>query len=317
MHHDVEHAAGERVAGWRWSRLAAGFASTLLLLGVAVHVGCASRSGAGPAPEPRVAVEAERLARQAAKLQSEENWNGAVVWWHRAGQQYGLLNREADVALAQHNEGVCRRALGQPGEARELLERAAATNERLKRTEDWWRNQVALLQLDLAEPEVGKAERRLAALTALAGERPPERGVAAVLAHEGARLEWQGGRYAEALALADRALGLFREAGDAAGVAAVRVVQGGVWTAQGRKAEAETAWREALGEFERLGQPRGVAVALAGLGGVLSADPGRREEAERVLRRAIDNLRALRMESEARAAEDQLARARDTAKGEK
>ena len=65
----------------------------------------------------------------------------------------GLLLHEAGEAVALHNLAQARRELGSEDEARLQLESASAINQRLGRTNEWWRNQIALLQIESHLPE--------------------------------------------------------------------------------------------------------------------------------------------------------------------
>ncbi len=263
--------------------------------------GCAGRPV--PAP-PRAVAEAERLVAQASKLQAEENWPGAADWWRRAGQQYQLLNRRGDVALARHNEGICRRAMGQLGVSHALLEEASAANRDLGRTNAWWRNQIALLQLE-NESDLGRASARLESLEPrLAGIAEPS--LVALLRHEEARTRAGQGRLPEALSASARAAAAFQALGEAGGSAAVLLTRARIFQMRGDSVEAVAAWREALAAFERMGHPRGVAMSLSGLGVSLARGGGTREEAESILRRALENLAALKMEAESRVVQDEL-----------
>ncbi len=284
-----------------------GLAHTLVLVFVFVFVatGCAGRPPAPP--PPRAIAEAQRIAQQAGELQAAENWAGAAEWWGRAGAQAELLNQVADIALARHNEGVCRRILGQLTEARALFESAAQMNAALELTNAWWRNQVGLLQVDYAlGPSPDLASTRLAELLPRAAELEPDPPLAGVFALEVARLRLREDRPAEALAAANEATRHFTRATDPAGGASVLVTTARILEAQGNPAAAERTWRQALASFEALGHPRGVAFSLAGLGSLLATQPERAPEAAKLLRRAADNLRQLRLEPEARDAEGRL-----------
>lgn len=255
-----------------------------------------------PPPQPRAAAEAESLARQATRLQAEENWRGAADTWQRAVRQYRLLHREAETALAQHNEAQARRALGQSEPARTLLEAAADTNQALALTNAWWRNQIALLQVDL-DLAPARAGTRLDALRSRLGELRDQPGLTALFHHEEARLRLAQGRSADAQAALDRAAEMFRALRDEHGLAAIALTRARLLQEQ-NPAQSEAAWRDALSRFESIAYPKGVALALAGLGAALAEnpDPSHRRQARAILSQAIANLEALKLTADAEAA---------------
>lgn len=265
-------------------------------------VGCAGSKA--PKPPPAAVVEADRLARQAARLQAEENWAGAAQWWMQAGQQFQLLNRPDQVAMARHNEAMARRELGEVRRARELLEEAASLNRQAGLMPIWWRNQVALLQLENDSSPVAAAQRLLSLAEVGQGQDIEPR-VRALLAHEEARLRATEGHLDLALVAVDRSAQGFAAVGDRAGWAAATVTRAGFLRRSGQLPAAATAWREALLEYETLGYPRGIAVALFGLGSTLKAS-GQTAEAAELLRRAAGNFRTLGREKDAVAAEAEL-----------
>ncbi len=269
-------------------------------------VGCASKPV--PPPPPRAWEEAGRLSRQAALLQSNGDWNGALAWWDRAARQYQLLNDRTNLAVAWHNLGVSHRALGQTQEAMADLERASALNEELGLTNAWWRNQIALLQVANDSAQAGRSTR-LARLDQLPG-RPEDGTLGAILAQERARTWMEEGRLPEALGEAERAVAAFAAVGDRAGRAAAQVTVAKILRRLERFGQAARIWQEALMEFEALGDPRGVAVSLAGWGGCLAAEGRDPALAMDLLKRAEANYRSLGLGREAEA----LAEERDALK---
>lgn len=281
-------------------------ATFVAMLGVAlVLAGCRSKP-VPPAP-PAALADADRLAREGARLLAQENWPGAVAWWQRAGQNYRLLNRLELVALARHNEAVARRALGESATARKLWEEAAQLNQSLGRTNDWWRNQLSLFQLEVDVDPDGAGVRR-AALESRQGELTGEPGLAAHWAAEEARWHGVRGNAAEAMASATLAVQRFAAVHDRAGEAAAWCTVGRAARQMGRSAEAVAAWRKALALFEGLGHPRGIAAALAGLGGALVQE-GNAVEGRGFLAAARDNYLALRRDADAGVVAAELAAA--------
>jgi len=252
-----------------------------------------------PAPKPKAWQDAERLANQAAALQANGNWNGALEWWDRAAQQYVLLHDRTNLAVAYHNLGMVRRSLGQSKEATSDLEKAAQLNEHTGQRDAWWRNQIGLVQVG---NDVGKGDAaRL--LVRLDGEpdRPTTGRLAAVLGHERARAKFASGDGAGALAESDRAAALYAAAGDPAGKAAIGALCGKILRSLGRNDEAIVFWKESLSTFERLGDPRGIAVTLAGWGGSLAATGRDPRLAGELLEHAEASYRMLGIQAEAEA----------------
>ena len=266
----------------------------LLAAWIATH-GCASKP---PTPPPPAALaDAERLAREGARLLAQENWPGAAAWWQRAGSQYQLLNRLDDVALARHNEGLARRALGETPVARGLFESAARLNRQSGQTNAWWRNQLALFQLEVAaDPNRALALRKELESRPGLASLPPA--LSAHWTHETARLDAALGHPDHGVEAARTALRLFEAAGDRPGAGAACLTLARAESAAGHGAEAEAAWRKALTYFEQLGHPRGVAMALTGLGRELIRK-GETAAGRALLERARENFKALKLDSAA------------------
>lgn len=270
----------------------------LALMGcLAGIVGCASKP-VPPAP-PKAWEEAGRLSRQAALLQSNGDWNGAVVWWERAARQYQLLNDRTNLAMAWHNLGTVRRALGRTEDATADLERAAELNAVLGQTNAWWRNQIGLLQV--ANDAGSSAAVETLSRLDQHPEHPVHGKLGAVLAQERARAWMASGRLPEALGEAERAAQAFEAVGDRAGKAAAHVTVAKILRRLERFADAARVWSAVLREFEALGDPRGVAVSLAGWGGSLAAEGRDAATALDLLKRAEGNYRRLGLDREAEA----------------
>jgi len=274
-------------------------AAAILLAGlVLTGGGCAAK----PAPVPPKAwEEAERLSRQAARLQTDGDWAGAVVWWERAARQFQLLNDRTNLAVAHHNLGVVKRSLSRPDDARRNLLEAARINTALGQTQAWWRNQIALLQI---ANDAGGANADAAALLERFDREPVAPAgdpLNAVLAHERARTWLNAGRLDDALLESTRAVGLFERAGDPGGQATARVLQARILRRMGRFSDSVALWIRVLGEFEVQGNLRGVAVSLAGWGGSLAEEGRDLPQAVELLERAEANYRALGATKEAEA----------------
>lgn len=249
-----------------------------------------------PVAPPPARVEADRLATQASRLQAEGNWKAAAVVWKRAGDRYALLNQTADLALAWHNEGTARRALGDWETARALLERAATANAQGGRTQVWWRNQLALIQGE-REHDPAAARTRVNRLDQAPGT-PTEPRLAALWDHEVAALELLEGHAESALVRVQRAQAVYHTLADQPGAAASLTLGAQILLRLGRPSEAESRAVQALGLFESLADPPGIAVALATAGFAAAAQPGREDEARNFLARAESNFAAMGRDAE-------------------
>lgn len=279
----------------------------LLLLPLLLQLASCSSPPPQAPSAPRSIEATHRLASQAAQLQADGNWAGAATWWNRAATQFRLLNQETNLAVAWHNEGVCRRALGQFDTARSRLGNAAELNQALGHTNAWWRNQIVLLQIDNDTRDLAAADTRLAQLAEPARSLNDPR-LQALFALETSRALAQVQRWEPALSALEPARSGFEQAGDREGTGALLSARADLLDRLGRFAEAERTWRETLALQQSLGNARGVAIALAGLGTCLANQGQALDEADRLLRRAIANLEALGLQREAAVASERLAR---------
>lgn len=281
----------------------------LAVVGFGLCSGCSTTPP--PAALPPARVEAERLATQAARLQAEGNWKAAVVVWKRAGEQYALLNQTAELALAWHNEGTARRVLGDWEAARVLLERAATANAQGGRTQVWWRNQLALIQVE-REHDPAAARTRVTDLEQTPGI-PTEPRLAALWDHEVAALELLEGQAESALVRAQRVQTAYRQFADVPGLAASLTLEAQIFLRLGKFSDAEARAVQALERYESLADPGGIAVALATAGFAVAAQPGREDEARNFLTRAESNFAALRRDADRSAVARALAGLRSPA----
>jgi tetratricopeptide (TPR) repeat protein len=257
--------------------------------------GCSSTKPVAPAP---VAVSQARLqADNAAKLTGAGNWTAAARAWQQTAEGYALLNDRANEAIAWHNLAQAQRELGQTAEARTRLEQAAALNLELGRTNEWWRNQIALLQIERQDQESAAAEKRLARLTPLANalSAPELRGL---FLNELGLWQMRQHEMVPAEATFRQAEQAFLKANHAPGLAAVLANRAQLALAQARPLEALALWRSALTRYESLADARGIAFCLAGLGRAQLAAGTALDQAESNLRRAADNYRRLNLKPE-------------------
>lgn len=282
---------------------------TLLVLALALALaatlaGCSSNPP--PPPKPKAVADADRLTTQATRLQNEENWPGAAQLWQRAARQFQLLNRPSDLALARHNEAICRIALQEIQPARQLLQQAADSNRQLGRTHDWWRNQIALLQIDNASAPSAALER-LHQLQPRLPEIQSQPFLLGLFQHETARASLANALpTSESLAAADQALASFQQTHNPAAQAAVRMTRARILHRDRQWLAAVSEWRQALTTFEQLGHPRAVALCLAGLGTSLAQTESTQAEAQVILGRALENLATLHQHADAQAVRQTL-----------
>lgn len=263
----------------------AGVAALLL----AFFAGCSS---APPPPSKPAAVgQAEQSAAAAAKLIAQQNWSAAAREWQRAVERYRLLNDRAGEAVALHNLAQAKRELGDLATARDLLEQAAALNDELGRKDEWWRNQIALLQLESQSSQSAALDARFEKLAAL----PPAPAQAqGLFLNELGLRQHDRGEFDKADASFRQAGKAFETARDRAGQSAVLANRARLDAAQSRHAAALEKWAQALAMFEALADVRGVAAAQAGQGRTLLAAGQNLPLAENLLRRASDNYRTLK-----------------------
>ncbi len=291
----VNEARGIDRAGRDLLAASAPFVSLILLL--PLLVGCSSART--PPAVPVAVVRAQWTAERAAKLSQSRNWPAAAQEWSLAAERFGLLNDQASEAIALHNLGQAQRELGQNDAARRRLEQAASLNETLGRTNEWWRNQIALLQLEALSADNATLRARFEKL-APGSERLTDRAVRGLFLNELALWRQTQGDFTNATASFLEAARLFARGADPDGHAAVVANLARLFEARKNFEEALRYWRIALAEFQGLADPRGIACALAGQGRSQFAAQRDLPAAEELLRRAARNYRALQCASETR-----------------
>lgn len=261
-----------------------------------VLAGCSST--APPAPLPAARAQAMRLAADAAQLSAAENWPAAVRQWQVAADHYSLLNDPTNEAVAWHNLGQARRESGERTLAREAFEKAATMNQAYCQTDAWWRNQLALVQVDSDLDDTNAVTRRLTDLSA----RPVPPDLEGYFANEQARDRIRQGNAPSASVALDRAWHAFERDRDEAGLAAVAVNRAELFTRLSQYPAALAAWRQARLRYETLADPHAIAFTLLGEGETLLAARDDLARAERLLRQAARNFATLRRpEEQARA----------------
>jgi tetratricopeptide (TPR) repeat protein len=259
-------------------------------------LGCHSAPPPPPAP-PAVAM-AERAGDQAAKLsQQQQNWPAAARAWQLAADRFSLLNDRAGEATALHNLAQAQRELGRAEEAHRNLEEAAKLNEKLGRTSEWWRNQIALLQ---TEAQFSQTERLKARFEKLSTLSPPaEPSNRALFVNEFALWQQSQGELGKAEKAFVEVEQIFTTSRDSLGLATIAANRAELFDAQKNYTSAIASWKAALARFEALHDPAGITRALAGLGRTLLNANHDLADAEDLLRRAVRNYRLLQKPKQA------------------
>jgi tetratricopeptide (TPR) repeat protein len=275
------------------------------VLGFGVFL-CACRS-AKPAPEPPVAVvRAERSISHARGLSEQQNWLAAAVEWRKAAKEASLLNDGAKEAIALHNLADTERQLLQYDNAISNALAAAEINEGLGRKQEWWRNQVLLLQLEDLHTNQSPAARLERLLpTIKESNDPTTRGAfwneLGLWQHREGQLE----AAAESFTLAQTE---YESGRDRSGVATVVANRAKLLETQREPEVAARMWADALRRFEVLAEPVAIAHALLGEGRALMAARKDLAKADAHLRRAARNFRNLQLHEEAAEADELIER---------
>ncbi|MBI5396067.1 MAG: hypothetical protein HZA91_12290 [Verrucomicrobia bacterium] len=235
------------------------------------------------------------------KLSASENWSAAAREWQRAVERHRLLNDRAGEAIALHNLAHAQRELGDLAAARDLLEQAAAINDALGRKEEWWRNQIALLQTESQAKQSAALDARFEQLAA-SPPPPSQPELQGLFLNEQGLWRQDRGDFGKADESFRAAENAFQKAGSRAGIATLFANRARLDAAQNRHAVALEKWARTLAMFEALADTRGVAAAQAGQGRALLASGQNLPLAENLLRRASDNYRTLKAKTDLAAA---------------
>jgi len=259
-------------------------------------LGCSSTKPPKPVPAP--VTTAQRSAAQAAKSSSAGNWQSAAGMWQTVLDQYRLLNDQTNEAVALHNLGEAKAQTGDLKSAHEFLESTAAINSRLKLDDPWWRDQIALLQVEAQSQETNEIGQRFERLIP-ASKGLPASTVKALFLNELGLWYSRTGNFEAAATTFAEALQLFRAGKDPSGAATVVANQALLLEKQKKPREAADKWLIALREFEALADPNGIAICMAGRGRALVEADEDLPAAEDLLRRAAYNFRHLHSEAKA------------------
>jgi tetratricopeptide (TPR) repeat protein len=282
-------------AAFAWSAL---WKAILLMLNAELlFLGCSSAKP--PKPAPAAVAAADRSATQAAKLSASQNWTAAIIQWQSAVDRYRLLNDRTNEAIGLHNLAEARQHAGDWAQAHELFEAASALNSALKIDEQWWRNQIALLQVEAKSSRTNELARRIEELTPRF-KQLANRSLRALFLNELGLWHTERADFDAATKDFGDALQLFAVEKNDPGVATVLANQGLLMERQKNFSAAAQKWNEAQKLFERLAEPKGIAVSMAGHGRALLKAEQDLAQAKDLLRRAERNFRMLRDETRAR-----------------
>jgi tetratricopeptide (TPR) repeat protein len=280
---------------------------TVACISLLAFLGC--RSAPPPPPAASAVTMAERAESQAQKLSDQgQNWPAAARAWQLAADRFSLLNDLAGEAVALHNLAQAQSEIDQLDEAHKNLERAASLNQRIARTNELWRNQIALLQIEARSGQTDALQTRFASLTPQAEHlhSPALRGL--FLNELGL---WQKSQqdFAKAEHTFTEAEKQFKDARDQYGWATIAANSAELAEAQADYAASIRLWQQALAKFQAVSDPPGIARSLAGQGRALLAAKKDLPEAEALLRRAAHNFELLQKPREAAAVSELLAKA--------
>jgi len=179
-----------------------------------------------------------------------------------------------------------------------LLEQAAGLNGALKSDAQWWRNQLALLQVEAKANKTNQLGRRFEQLDSKLAAVRQDRLRALYLNERGL---WRSrlGEFDRATADLSEAARLFDALKDQPGRGAVTANQALLLERQARFDAAAQKWGIALAQFQAISNPLGIALSMLGRGRSLVQGGGNRDEALDLLTRASRNFQALHQEQEA------------------
>jgi tetratricopeptide (TPR) repeat protein len=252
--------------------------------------GCASAPPPAPVPETR--QRAFYSASVAAKLSRAENWNAAAKQWQQTAESFALIYDRTNQAIAWHNLAQAEREVGKYDTATNWLEKAANINQSLQQTNEWWRNQIVLLQIESDLDRTNALQSRFDSLNKSL-PRLQAADLRGLFFNELAQWQIQRGEYLLANSAIQQAETNFMQAGLSNGMAAVCVKHARLAQHQGNTSLAIQEWRKALARYEALADPAGVSVSLQGLG---ESQMENKEllDAGHYLELAVNNYRTLR-----------------------
>ena len=259
--------------------------------------GCVSSPPPPPVPLARQQTQLEASA--ALRLSEAQQWTAAAREWQQVAERSAALDDRVTEAVAWHNCAQARRELGDGPGALALLERAATLNRESSRTNEWWRNQIALLQVESQLDKIRLAERFAQLIPALTTNAPAE--LRGLFLNELGRWQLDRRELPQADVTLRQAEGAFRQGPFPTGLATVLLNEARLEMTRTNFDAALGHWREARAQFEKLANADGIARAYAGEGQALLEAHRDLPGAERALRRAADGFRWLHRPVEYRA----------------
>ena len=275
----------------------------LFPLTVCALVGCVSDKPSPP--RPLSVRQAEAFESAALRHTQLSQWPQAAALWQQAVDRYALLNDQAREAVAWHNLASAQAHMGHHEEALHSLETAIALNESSSRWNEWWRDQIALVQL---RSRLQQRQELAAIFEDLAPKASAveDSETLGLFLNELGLWQWRQNDLNAARDTFKRALRQLQKAGSESGQAAVLANQALLSESAKDYAQATSLWQNARARFEKLGDPRGIAQALAGQGRSLLALGTSPKEAENLLRNAARNFQLLNMAEEQASIEELL-----------
>lgn len=259
---------------------------------VLVCGGC--RSVPPPEPKPAAVLKVEQLALTAASVSEAGNWVAAENTWQEVAAQYGELDRREEQAVALHNQAVAAFRQNKYEVAETVAEQAAAIN---RQGNEWWKNQILLLQIE-GKKSPQKAASRLESLLVEAKKKSLEMSspiLWAILVNEQGVLLLGDGQAESAKVMFNKVL----EKGNLDAVW-VLVVRSNLALCAEQSTDymgALQTWQEILEKARKLAEREIIATALEGVGRC-ELRLGNTEEARVALQRAMDNYGRLNMSVE-------------------
>jgi len=285
-----ESEQGEMQDSFHYKPFIMGGLMAAIMAGLFGFLGCSSAPP--PAPVPMARQQAQFSAETAQKLSQNRNWAAAEKEWQHAASLWSLLYDSTNQAIALHNLAQTHRALEQPESARALLEKAAALNLECKQTNAWWRNQLAIAQIEREQPWTESYLQRLSTLSKL--PKPDAPRVLGLYFNEQALANYQQTNYTASHTFYNQAEALFLKEQYHEGLAAVWANRAQLLHAETNHALAQNAWRQALNISQTMGDASGVSRALVGLAQAYIAGNTHLAESEKLLQVSGQNYGYLR-----------------------
>ena len=267
---------------------------TILLLvlaaGLFAFAGCSSAPP--PAPVPLARQKAQFSSETAQKLSQNKNWIAAEREWKNAENLWSLLYDTTNQAVALHNLAQTHRALDHPESAKSLLEKAALLNQEIKQTNTWWKNQLAIAQVEREQQWTEAYLDRLTVLSKL--PKPDATLVLGLYFNEQALANQQLTNFSVSQGFYNQAETIFLKEKYLEGLVAVWANRALLFHAQTNHLQSLNAWRKSLDFAQNLGDTHRIAQALSGIAQSYIALNLNMTEAEKLLKTSAQNYGYLR-----------------------